>query len=127
MSIYDAAKDYLENTISKLGSAQKRCTELMINLTEHYEGSSIKQLSINNYEYRQDEGGDFLPECGYGNILKKIVEKFQIKVQLNRAVDKIIYSKEGVIVECVGGHMYKAKKIISSLPLGVLKSKKIKF
>ena len=42
-------------------------------------------------------------------------------------MDKIIYGKEGVIVECAGGHMYKAKKIISSLPLGVLKSKNIKF
>jgi hypothetical protein len=42
-------------------------------------------------------------------------------------VDRIIYGKEGVFVECAGGHIYKAKKIISSLPLGVLKSKKIKF
>lgn len=82
MSIYDAAKDYLENTISKLGSAQKRCTELMINLTEHYEGSSIKQLSINNYEYRQDEGGDFYPNAAMVIFLRRLLKSFRLKCNL---------------------------------------------
>lgn len=44
-------------------------------MLQHYEASSIKELSATNYEFKKDSGGDFMPEGGYGNFLIKIWEK----------------------------------------------------
>lgn len=41
-------------------------------MTEHYEASSIKELSMKFYDDQTDIGGDFFPFKGYGSLLKKI-------------------------------------------------------
>lgn len=41
-------------------------------MTEHYEASSIKELSMKNYDETTDTGGDFSPDKGYGSLLQKI-------------------------------------------------------
>lgn len=62
-------------------------------MVEHYEASSIKQLSTNNYEFRKDSGCDFLPEGGYGELLKKIAKTANLNIHLNKVVENISYNK----------------------------------
>jgi len=46
---------------------------MLINMTEHYEAANISELSSKNYEDRDDEGGDFFPECSYYKLLQAII------------------------------------------------------
>ena len=42
MSLHDAAKPVFENKWQQMSPPEKRCTQLLINMTEHYEASSTK-------------------------------------------------------------------------------------
>lgn len=104
--------------------AERRCTQLFINRTEHYEASSVKELSAKNYEYRKDSGSDFFPCNTYASLLKKI--SVGLNIQLNKKVISIERSQNIVTVGCSDGSVYLCKKILVSLPLGVLKSNTVK-
>ena len=41
-SMYEAVKHYYDQNIEKLNPQEKRIVTLLINMTEHYEASSIK-------------------------------------------------------------------------------------
>ena len=57
----------------------QRYLTLIINMKEHYEGSSIKELSAKNYSYRTMFGRDYLPEKSYASLLKEISKGLNIR------------------------------------------------
>lgn len=63
---------------------------LILNMTEHYEASSLDQISTRFYEYQKDRGGDFSPAKGYHSLMRRIGEN--INVQFNKKVIKIVRS-----------------------------------
>lgn len=69
---------------------------LTLNRTEHYEASSLEQLSTRYYEYRKDKGGDFAPCKGYYSLMNKIGEK--INVELRKNVVRIVREEDHVWV-----------------------------
>ena len=63
---------------------------------------------------------------GYGNLVKKIADTDGVteKVRYKQVVKAVTRRAEYVLVEVKGGALYRAKTVVSCLPLGVLKSKK---
>ena len=70
------------------------------------------------------EGDDFLPEGAYVNLMKKIA--YGLNIELNKEVVSIDRRADNIIlVKCSDNTIYCCKKIIISLPLAILKSKKV--
>lgn len=67
-----------------------------------------------------------IPAGGYATLLNALFQKCNPELKLNQEVLEIDYTHDIVKVRTHQGHYY-AKKIISSIPLGVLKSGKVKF
>ena len=65
------------------------------------------------------EGGSF-------ELIQKLMDKCKKKVRFNTRVQSIDYSGDSVRVHTTNG-LYFAYKVISSLPLGVLKHEGVKF
>ena len=61
---------------------------LFLNMVEHYEASSLDQMSARYYEYQKDRGGDFSPKFGYHSLMNKIGEN--INVHFNKKVVRIV-------------------------------------
>ena len=57
---------------------------MLINMTEHYEASSTKDLSARHYEFRKDTGADFFPSGCYAGLIKKI--SLNLNIELNKKV-----------------------------------------
>ena len=70
-------------------------------------------------------GEDLLVPDGYDQLLKPLARGIEIK--LKHVVTSIVYNKSGVTVRCDNGSEHKADFTVITLPLGVLKSGKIKF
>lgn len=78
---------------------------------------------------KEKTGEDYLPKGGYYSVLKTVFEKYCTKAQIKyKHVVKIIdYSSTNVKITTADGQIFLAKKVISSLPLGVLKTGDVKF
>jgi monoamine oxidase len=63
---------------------------------------------------------------GYPLLFRKLYEKYQPVVRFNTRVLSIDYSGPVVRLKTTNGY-YTAKKVISSLPLGILKSGRVQF
>lgn len=78
---------------------------------------------------KEKNGEDYIPKGGYFSVLKAIFERYCHKAQIKfkQVVKTIDYSSAVVKVTTAEGQTYLAKKVISSLPLGVLKAGDVKF
>ncbi len=88
-------------------------------------GANVDQLSAHSYaDYKENDSLDYVPEVSYAKLLEKIYEVYckEAKVVYNQFVTKIDYSGPIIRITTEGGHVYLAKKVISSIPLGVLKA-----
>jgi monoamine oxidase len=61
---------------------------------------------------------------GYGKLLENLSRG--LSIQLNQIVEEIHFQSEGVIVK-TQSHEFKAKRIIVTLPIGVLRAGKVRF
>jgi monoamine oxidase len=78
---------------------------------------------------KEKNGEDYIPKGGYFSVLKTIFEKYCRKAQIkyNHVVKAIDYSSPVVKVRTADGQVFLAKRVISSLPLGVLKAGDVTF
>lgn len=96
-------------------------------------GSDLNIQSATYFSDSREKGtDDYLPKGTYHALLKAIFKRFCTKatLRLGEVVTKIDYSSENVEITTFKGDFqskYVAKKVISSLPLGVLKSKEVTF
>lgn len=92
---------------------------------EHEYAGDTSQLSFYHWDEGEEvDGGDVLFPNGYDQIITGMSKSLTIK--LNQVVEKIIYNSQGVKVQTNQGE-FKAKQVIITLPLGVLKQGKIEF
>jgi monoamine oxidase len=83
---------------------------------------------ISAFSYRDEnyfKWQEHIIPSGYSRIVEALAKGKDIK--LSSRVSRIDYSGSGVIVTLDSGISYKAKKVIVTVPLGVLKAKKILF
>ena len=71
-------------------------------------------------------GSDALPTNGYTNFINKIFNINSLNIKLNTIVNKIDYSNNEVVISTNQGK-YRAKYVIVTVPIGVLKTNAIKF
>ena len=64
---------------------------------------------------------------GYWGVLQSILSTFHPKVLLSQIVTEIDYQQQLVAVRTSKGDVFHCKKLVSSLPLGVLQQGKVKF
>lgn len=106
---------------------------MFIGQKENYYAANIKKLSAKFYDQGEDEGEDWLPEGSYAKLIQEIANsvKMMDRVKFKRQVKEIIYGKENKSEYCEvithDGQRYCGKKVISSLPLGILKANRVKF
>ena len=95
---------------------------------ENYEAASMKELSAKEYNEADNEDldeQDFLPKGSYGQFIRKAAQG--LKIQVNKKVVSINYEGEHVEIKCSDGSTFKCQTLLASIPLGVLKTKKVCF
>jgi monoamine oxidase len=70
------------------------------------------------------DGGDYMPQQGYKPIVERLADG--LNVQLNTQVQTIEYDTESVTLHTNKG-VFRAKRVICTIPLGVLKSEAVQF
>ncbi|KAL6565359.1 hypothetical protein OROGR_002310 [Orobanche gracilis] len=95
---------------------------------EYANASLVSMLSLAFWDQDDpyDVGGDhcFLPG-GNGRLVEALVEN--VPVHYGKTVEAIHYGSEGVQVAVGGGQIYKGDMVLCTVPLGVLKSRSIRF
>ncbi|GER51255.1 lysine-specific histone demethylase 1 homolog 3 [Striga asiatica] len=95
---------------------------------EYANASLVSMLSLAFWDQDDpyDMGGDhcFLPG-GNGKLVEALVEN--VPVQYGKTVESIHYGGDGVQVAVGGGQVYKGDMVLCTVPLGVLKSRSIRF
>lgn len=127
MSIFDSISEEYFKIQKNQGELENRVLNRMLNQTEHYYAASLEELSALYYEYTGfgENGGDASPEDGYGKLLEKMAEK--MNVVLGEEVEEVKYSEKNVKIFTKSKKVYEANFVIVTVPLGVLKAKKINF
>jgi monoamine oxidase len=89
-------------------------------------GGSIESLSAAYYDDDgQLEGIDAIPIGGFEPIIQELAKGLNIQKSIE--VQSIRYTTEGARLETNTGVVYKADKVVCTLPLGVLKSGDVDF
>ena len=93
--------------------------------TEFDKGASIENLSAAYFDEDQIfDGSDVIVVDGFDRLLTPLIERLNIK--LSTPVKKINFGGDGVRVSTHSGN-FEADYVVCSVPLGVLKAKKIEF
>ncbi|TAL63454.1 MAG: amine oxidase [Legionella sp.] len=125
-SITDALQDYM-----KINPMNQDSLDLLVHINgdsgEYENGANIANTSykVANDTQSVTSGADVIFTHGYSQLLSKLTQ--DIPIFLNQVVTKIVYDKEGVTVYTKDNKQYKAKYLLSTLPLGVLKANTIEF
>lgn len=98
----------------------------LANIKANYEGADLDQMSARQAGL-DDDLRDFKLHGGYSTFLKALLKKSKGKLHLSERVVKVAYGTKNIEVTTARGKTYLAKRLISSLPLGVLKAKSVKF
>jgi monoamine oxidase len=89
-------------------------------------GGCVDQVSAPLYDFDEEyDGGDYIPVNGYKPILDGLANGLDI--HCSTPITKIVYDIDGVQIHTARGQIYKADKVICTLPLGVLKSQAVTF
>ncbi|KRX03353.1 Ankyrin repeat-containing domain [Pseudocohnilembus persalinus] len=113
--------DQIMNKYKKSPCIQ-RLINLLLYFNEQYEGASFDKLSTKHGLFSGNEpGGDQVPLGGYGTLMQKAAQDLNIKY--NQEVQEIDYQNENSIaIKTKSGEVYQCKKLIVSLPLGILQN-----
>lgn len=93
-------------------------------------GADLREVSAKEYLNNREKGSsDYIPKGGYFALLKAIFDRYcgKATVKYETVVTEVDYSTPIVKVKTSKGEVYYAKRVISSLPLGVLKAGDVKF
>lgn len=120
LSVYEYLKqEYPEQINSDLW------TYMLSAFLEFDTGGDINKLSAKYfYDDKAFNGEDLIVTNGYDKIIDYLSKN--ITVELNAFVNQINYSKQGVVVK-TNAKTYKADYVLVTVPLGILKNKKITF
>jgi monoamine oxidase len=93
---------------------------------EHEFGASLEELSAQYWDEGEElPGGDVIVPGGLGAIVEPWAREQDIR--FGQAVERVSYDRDGVRVKTSQGLEMKAKKLIVTVPLGILKKGTIVF
>ena len=93
---------------------------------EHEFGASLEELSSQYWDEGEElSGGDVIVPGGLGAIVEPWARGQDIR--FGQAVERVSYNRDGVRVRTSQGLEMRAKKLILTVPLGILKKGKIVF
>ncbi len=116
-------KDAFEHCLHKIeheDSWVKRTIMSQIEILANMEGGRLSQISGKEYDINAVTEIT-APEKGYFGAVQLMAKGVKAEIKFNQIVTRIDYSNAVVKVH-TKDQVYLARKIISSLPLGVLKS-----
>lgn len=94
-----------------------------------YEATDAERLSAKGIAHidRQstNEGHNFRIPEGYDRVIEKLTEGIDIRYK--KEVVEVVWEEKKVEVHCLDGELFSASCVVHTLPLGVLKSKIVKF
>jgi monoamine oxidase len=130
----DAKKCYLEaiNELKDIDELEVRILHWFLFLIEGWMGCDLDQMDsfscFAGFESWGDcPGSHWTIKEGYTSLVQRLIEKFGVQVQLNTKVTQITNSEDLVEVTDSNGNAYKAKKVLVTVPLNVLKSGDVMF
>lgn len=125
-SVQDALREY-----TKTHSMNSDSLALLVHINgdtgEYENGANIADTSYKVALNTQSStsGVDVIFTHGYSQLLSQLTQ--HLPIFLNQIVTKVVHDSEGVTVYTQGNRQYKGKYLISTLPLGVLKSNTVQF
>lgn len=87
---------------------------------------SVHALNVSQYFENDEEANEVIFVNGYDQIVKVLSEGLENKIK-HATVTHVDYSKQPVLVTTDQDTTFKGKYVISTLPLGVMKNKTVKF
>ena len=105
----------------------KRLVDLILSGEEQYEASNLSQLSAKYRGFGSGSGDDQSVSIGYGTLLERIAETYNIPVQLNTLVTGIDTTDTDRIVVTTPSETITCQNVILTVPLGCLKKDTIVF
>lgn len=125
LSAEEAGKTYFEQVVSKHKPIVRDMVSWHSYSAANNEGAEYKDMS--GRELDDDDTLEYRPKGGYSALIKAMLEKSKGKLHLGERVVKIDYTGKYVQITTDKRRAYYAKRVISSLPLGVLKANIVKF
>jgi monoamine oxidase len=98
---------------------------LMITFEQAGDLNDMSVLETDTYTEHGSHGDNVIFAQGYNQITEYLAKGLHII--LNERVNKISYTTENVLVGTQAGKIYKARHVIVTIPLGVLKKKEVTF
>jgi monoamine oxidase len=125
----DSSLDSLMQVVDPTSYASENIQWHIGTNTEFDYGAPATQLS--GYYYQSDSafsGNDVVMPDGYDKMIQGLLTNpTSINVQYNTVVTSIDYSQDVINVTTSSGTVYRASKVICTVPLGVLKAGDVKF
>ena len=105
----------------------KRLVDLLLSGTEQYEASNLSQLSAKYRGFGSGSGYDQSVSFGYGTLLERIADTYNLPIQLNTLVTGIDTTATDQIVVTTQSDTIVCRSVILTVPLGCLKKDTIVF
>jgi polyamine oxidase len=103
-----------------------RMAKFLMKFDALFEASDLRHLSLKEFSHDRTEG-DLLPPGGYFRVINAIYQACNPKTLFNKKVVAIDHSQPLVQIRTSDGSTYQARRVICSLPLGVLKKNIVQF
>ena len=114
------------NIWAELSAQERKQVMHIINVTvEHELAGSINEISAVNHDDSEEFGGkDVIFPDGYARIADYLSR--DLDIQLEQIVKTVTYDDKGITVQ-TNQRLFKADRVIVTLPIGVLKNGTVKF
>ncbi len=129
MSLAEAVSDYLSGDLTEENQQAQDIVYWKLNLEANIEGIELNEMSARAYceedDHRED---DIIPlGGGYPALLQKLYKSCKTNVEFNTRVVAIDMTGPIISLRTQSGKVYQAKRVISSIPLGILQRNLIQF
>ncbi|XP_041360495.1 lysine-specific histone demethylase 1B-like [Gigantopelta aegis] len=122
-------QQFVEESQIQFSKEEMQLIQFHISNLEYACGGSLHQVSALSWDQNEDfpqfAGENVLLKGGYSQVLQKIADG--LDVRLNTEVTGVDYSDEIICVSTSSGSVYRANKVLMTLPLILLKKGCVKF
>lgn len=122
ISLADALEPLLHSR--RLRPLDRRVLAWRVSMAEGVQGAPADQLDLREWFPKETTMVNAMPRGGYGQLIRDAAQG--LTIQLNQAVQAIVYDDFGVTVTTAEG-TYQGDVAVVTVPLGILRSGKLRF
>ncbi len=126
ISLAEAFEDFIDEELDGEEAPIRDTVLWKLKIEGNVEGAELSELSAKKQSIEEKKNDILVCGGGYPMLFERLYNKYKPVIRFNTKVLAVDYSGQTIHLKTTNG-VYSAKKVISSLPLGILQAGRVQF